>query len=855
MAIFRGLNTQVSLNDVDSKTEALKNLNLNKLDLDVIFGITDGDNAITNLDLRMISSLDIDYGKEAKALEEGSNTITAEIGDFTDITNELRLNVDLDGILSANAVKYDYFDFVSQTDKKADISTSRISSWSSSPDPSGGAGDIKIFYGGDIEVIGDTLDVDSLNIVEEPKRVRFDAELPTHVVTINVNGNPTQFLAMKGIPVVFEGMFFRSQYLYHRVGEIPVNPGAQPNWVSVRQPDGFEIVGGRMAKTGTDSTYRGYPSSGNVRIYDNLYRYRFSGFRTSSRNMEFYYNPDYIEAFGIPNTNTSVLPNQTIEGLKFLDISKNNFVGLPDIKRFAPNLETLLCNGNNLYREIGTDGLPVTANQQLQERLPSSLKTLMLHASFRDSEVIDLSGVDAPALEKFSFRSYFYNGRGYYGWASLRMTGSESDNPNNEGKAPILKTDNLTEYELYNQPYLFLDRDMIVNALNLRNIYIDWSGISGLKDSSGNISNITLTNSNNTIESIYFRGGRINLIDVRNSTSIRNYEISYQYDMNIGLEGVDTNNIFTATSGTDANLTNINCYYSYRVTGDIGTGIQSKYSLRSLNLYQTSVSGSFSNSSLEECVALDSLTLGGSRPNFDSDNWFGNSATDTSDGQVFSGAPNLIRLNINNSLGIRGSLPSLDYLTKLQYLNIYSTGLSGSIPSFSSNVELRDINMYSNSFTGGIPPMALPRCYRIQLRDNQLDGNIGKPIMDTLRDYYVNNNQLTGSIPDFSDCPRIRNINLSSNSLTGYTKGSFANLNYISQINLSNNNLTAGAAVDMINDLGILYNSNPKKRGVSLNLTANSSISEQQILGDESSTVRALVNLLRNANWQILMNP
>ena len=855
MAIYRGLNTQVSLNDVDSKTEALRNLNLDKRDLDVIFGVSKGDNNITDLDLRMISGLDIDYGKEAKALQEGSNIISQEINEYADISNELRLNADIDGILSANAVKYDYFDFTSETDKKADISTSRVSSWSSAPDDVGG---VKIFYGGDIEVIGNVLDVDSLNIVEAPKKIRFSSEIPTHLVTININGSPTEFLAMKGIPVVFEAMFFRSNSLYHRVASTPSNPTAQPNWVSVRQPDQFEAVGASLPSTGSSRTYQNYPSSGGIKITENLYEYRFSGFRTSSRNMEFYYNPDYIEAFGVANTRISALPQQTIEGLKFLDISVNNFVGLPDIKKFAPNLKTLICNGNYLYREIDINtGLSVSANQQLQQRLPSSLKTLMLHSSFRDSEVINLTGVDAPALERFSFRSNFFNYTGYYANTNLSMTGAESDNPNNSGKAPILKPDNLIEYEIYGHGVMTsVPYETIANSTNLKVLHLTWTGINSAKDSSGQLKNIEFITNRNSIERIFKYGGQANLIDVSNSTSIRTYIVAYQYGMNPSLQtSVSDNDIFIVTGGTDNNLQEISCQYSYIVTGDITTGIQSKTNLRSINLYQTSVSGNFTNSSLDGCSSLTSLTLGGSINQFNNDNWFSNSDANTSDGQVFAGAPNLTTLSISFNSGVRGSLPNLSYLTNLSTLSIIYTGLSGNIPSFGSNVQLRTVYLYNNQFTGNVPAMVLPNCYGFYLYNNSLNGTIGKPVMDRVTNYFLQNNALTGAIPNFSDCPRLRNINLSANQLTSYTKGSFAALSNITQINLSNNNLTSGSAVDIINDLGILYNSNDRKRNVTVNLTGNKLISEQQVLGDESSTIRALVNLLRNASWQILMNP
>ena len=40
-----------------------------------------------------------------------------------------------------------------------------------------------------------------------PQEKEFDAERPTHTVTVHLDGTPVQMYAMKGIPLIFEGNF------------------------------------------------------------------------------------------------------------------------------------------------------------------------------------------------------------------------------------------------------------------------------------------------------------------------------------------------------------------------------------------------------------------------------------------------------------------------------------------------------------------------------------------------------------------------------------------------------------------------------------------------------------------------
>ena len=99
--------------------------------------------------------------------------------------------------------------------KNADISTSRVSSWSTI----GTGADAFISYGGEIKVVGPQLTLASLKTTVAPIGKTFRSEVPTHLVKLDVRGVSKSFLAMKGIPLEFTG-FFRNADLQSRS-----NPG------------------------------------------------------------------------------------------------------------------------------------------------------------------------------------------------------------------------------------------------------------------------------------------------------------------------------------------------------------------------------------------------------------------------------------------------------------------------------------------------------------------------------------------------------------------------------------------------------------------------------------------------------
>lgn len=78
------------------------------------------------------------------------------------------------------------------------------------------------------------------------------------------------------------------------------------------------------------------------------------------------------------------------------------------------------------------------------------------------------------------------------------------------------------------------------------------------------------------------------------------------------------------------------------------------------------------------------------------------------------------------------------------------------------------LDLAGNKLAGALPDLALPTCTTLHLENNSLTGTIPNfkalPALDSL---WLNDNKLTGSIPNFSALPQLRFLELANNSLSG----------------------------------------------------------------------------------------
>ena len=407
MTIYRGLNVGKALSDIDDSREALKNLGLNRADFDIISGLTDADVGVGISDFHNMANLSSDQKKELEALAQCADNTERVFLTINDVSTPLKFNYRAnDNKFVGGAIKYGYAKFdaplLSNGDYDivgADISTSRLSSWSpvGSPNP-----DDYILYGGDIKVRGDRLSFTSLTTTEEPIAKTFRAEVPTHILQADISDSGTESLyLMKGIPLTWEGVFETisldgavERPLSDIEGTIPIT------WriTNLQSPPGSYNSGdgsNNTASIGTGSLYS--PA---------VYTISPPGYMR--RRIEFFYDPSRVVRLGIRGANLNKWTNVSLPSLRWLDLSFNDFAVMPEFRNdgvaskqgfsggagLAPNLQRLYITGNNLGRAndylFGTDRENTGNSSQQCNRLPTSLQYLIANGCFTDSATIDM---------------------------------------------------------------------------------------------------------------------------------------------------------------------------------------------------------------------------------------------------------------------------------------------------------------------------------------------------------------------------------------------------------------------------------------------------------------------------------
>ena len=163
----------------------------------------------------------------------------------------------------------------------------------------------------------------------------------------------------------------------------------------------------------------------------------------------------------------------------------------------------------------------------------------------------------------------------------------------------------------------------------------------------------------------------------------------------------------------------------------------------------------------------------------------GLTSLDLRDNQLTGPIPNLptslIHLHLDNnrlSERIPTTLP-----TGLTLLHLSNNRLTGPIPALSALTSLTELLLRHNQLTGPIPNLStLTRLTTLWLQDNQLGtnengeqiatplDNLASKLPTSLTLLYLNNNQLTGSIPDLS-ATGLTTLWLQDNDLTGNLDG------------------------------------------------------------------------------------
>ncbi|WCJ34589.1 Leucine-rich repeat protein kinase family protein [Euphorbia peplus] len=100
-----------------------------------------------------------------------------------------------------------------------------------------------------------------------------------------------------------------------------------------------------------------------------------------------------------------------------------------------------------------------------------------------------------------------------------------------------------------------------------------------------------------------------------------------------------------------------------------------------------------------------------------------------------------------------------------------------------------------------------PRIAKISLSSKNLTGNFpsGLPMLNGLVELWLDGNNLTGPIPDFSGCANLKIIHLENNQLTGELPDSLASLPNLRELHVQNNLLSGTIPSDLL-DKNIILN-------------------------------------------------
>jgi len=812
-----GLNVRTLLADVESKNTAIQNLGLNPLDLEIIKGSTNA--GMSRFDWVSFSRLKTPLYRTLDRFSNESTTFNGILRERAGTDQTLFGNLDINGSLSGSAIRYRYRDFstgisvgnFSTGYKIADISTSRVSAWSSA-DPRANDPNLniqklaKISYGARVGIVeGGKLEFGSqssgvsgarLQTSIRPEVKEFPSEVPTSRIKCKIP-NPTTgvledvFLyAMKGIPLVFKG-FFRN-----------VNATATVD-ASVTK------ASWKITETANENLFTNYTNRGSgtssISYRSPISRERF---------IKLYKNPNEIFSVSITSANLRELPATQLIACTSLEFSYNQLKTFPNFSFIAPNLSTLLIRRNPFYlSDVETER---TFNSSVLAKIPANLNTLYMEGTFYGSIERNIVSARLPDL------IYFDCGRGggaYFHQDTRSPDGGSSFCPDMPG--------NVTTYNIYSNDFRSVDNNEISpNAtyargsysykklpklvnLNVRSNYylsdgqhplasdstistIDYSATAvGMPNNLGGKSNLT------NFTSTYNRGSANQLVDGSGNYlfgGCGSLGTLHLYATNLGAINFPPTFDNPALSYLDLRYTNIK-----GGKGGVPDGSQT----------HVITNDTFKNAVELRYIMIDSGNLGSNFP----------SGKNIIHPDAFLFNTKLYYIWYRSGGRTTGDISQLfNANPSLTYVWMQSNAFSGTIPNFASNPSIYYVNLQYNQLTGSIPGFKnLNNLRFLYFQNNNLTGISEPDLLPNLRIYSAPNNNIGGQIPDFTGCPQLRSLSLRNNELTSYKVGAFAKLYRINFIDLKFNNLTQTDLDNILIDLHSNWK-DVKRGGVSINL-------------------------------------
>ena len=384
--VLFGLKVNFNFTDVLSKNQCLENLGLQIRDLDVIRGISE--TSLTKLDLQNVSGLDINLTRYIDRLKSDTSLYSDIVLNRGTYRTPLQGNFEAFGAISGGAIRFNYIpndagSGLTEDDLKfGDISTSRVSSWSSATDDETEV-EQAISYGASVRV-RDTIKIGQkenftpdpllsiINVLDTPEPIRFDTEVATDILKIKINGVDRYVYAMRGIPVVFTTAF-KSLALDLEVISIGKNPIYTIK--DVDDEDAQEIT-----------SRPNITSSGLSRL-----RYNAPSFK--ERQVKVYFPPNNIELIKFQRAGLISLPPVKFLNLTRIELQLNLITEIPDFNvlnyQYDIDTPTNPPTSSLRYIDLSENPLYLTENTEYSKwgtyaasRLPKNLPTLRVNGTY-----------------------------------------------------------------------------------------------------------------------------------------------------------------------------------------------------------------------------------------------------------------------------------------------------------------------------------------------------------------------------------------------------------------------------------------------------------------------------------------
>lgn len=384
--VLFGLKVDFNFTDALSKNSCLENLGLKIEDLDVIRGI--GDTSLTKIDLQNVSGLDINLTRYLDRLKSDTSLYSDIILKRGGYQNTLQGNFEAYGPISGGSIRFNYIandvgsGLTTDNLKFGDISTSRVSSWSSATSDETDV-EQPISYGASVQVRGalkigqkenfQPSTIDSIiNVLDTPEPIRFATEVATDILKIKINGVDRYVYAMRGIPVVFTTAFKNLAL------DLQIIPIADNPIYTIKDTD--------------DENSQEIQSTPNL-ISGNTSQLRYNAPTFKERLVKIYFPPNNIELLRLKDASLIELPPVKFLRLQRIELDDNLISEIPDFTTLNYTYDISSPqnppNSTLTYISLNKNPLLLSENPEYSRwgtypasRLPKTLQTLLVDGTF-----------------------------------------------------------------------------------------------------------------------------------------------------------------------------------------------------------------------------------------------------------------------------------------------------------------------------------------------------------------------------------------------------------------------------------------------------------------------------------------